>query len=421
MAARDRVAVIGAGVSGLTAAYLLQRRYDVVLYEAEPRLGGHAHTHDVVTADDRVVPVDSGFIVHNQVTYPNLLRLFGELGVETQASDMSMSVHCDGCGLEYAGQRGFNGLFAQRRNLANPAYLRMLAQVKTFHREAHGFLAAFGNDSVTLGGFLAARRFSPYFVRHFLVPLVAAVWSCPPETTFEYPARSLFSFFDHHGLLAVKGSPEWRTVVGGSRNYVDRVGKELSVTSVSNPVRSVRRVTDGVEVRDAFDGVAGYHAAVIATHSDQALALLAEPTPEERRALGAFEYSVNDTVLHTDRALLPDDRRAYASWNYRTDSCSGSGAPVTLSYHMNRLQRLDEPADYVVTLNGSDRIAPDEVIARMTYRHPVYNTESVAAQQEMPALNTDRLAFAGAYQGWGFHEDGCAAGVRAAASLGVSW
>ncbi len=421
MAARRRVAVIGAGVSGLTAAYLLQREFDVVLYEAEPRLGGHAHTHDVVTADDRVVPVDSGFIVHNQVTYPNLLRLFGELGVETQPSDMSMSVHCDECGLEYAGQRGFNGLFAQRRNLANAAYLRMLVQVKTFHREARAFLAASGNDTVTLGRFLAARRFSPYFVRHFLVPLVAAVWSCPPETTFEYPARSLFSFFDHHGLLAVKGSPEWRTVVGGSRSYVERVGKELSVTSVSNPVRSVRRVTDGVEVRDALDGPAAYHAAVIATHADQALALLPDPTPVERRALGAFGYSVNDTVLHTDRALLPHDRRAYASWNYRLESCAGSGAPVTLSYHMNRLQRLDEPADYVVTLNGSDRIADAEVIARMTYRHPVYTTGSVAAQAEMPALNTDRLAFAGAYQGWGFHEDGCAAGVRAAASLGVAW
>ncbi|MCU1458110.1 MAG: Amine oxidase [Actinomycetia bacterium] len=418
---RRRVAVIGAGVSGLTAAYLLQRRYDVELYEAEPRLGGHAHTHEVVTADDRVVPVDSGFIVHNQVTYPNLLRLFGELGVETQASDMSMSVHCDECGLEYAGQRGFDGLFAQRRNLANPRYLRTLVQVKTFHREAHAFLAASGNDSVTLGQFLAARRFSPYFVRHFLVPLVAAVWSCPPETTFEYPARSLFSFFEHHGLLAIKGSPEWRTVVGGSRSYVERVGKELSVTSLANPVRSVRRVTGGVEVRDASDDLREYHAAVIATHSDQALALLPDPTAAEQRVLGAFDYSTNDTVLHTDRSLLPDDRRAYASWNYRLDSCSGAGAPVTLSYHMNRLQRLDEPTDYVVTLNGSERIADAEVVARMTYRHPVYTTRSVAAQEGMPALNTDRLAFAGAYQGWGFHEDGCASGVRAAASLGVTW
>ncbi len=218
----------------------------MTLYEAEPRLGGHAHTHDVVTPDGRLIPIDSGFIVHNRSTYPNLLRLFQELGVETQPSDMTMSVRCDGCGLEYAGARGIGGIFAQLGNTTNPRFLRMLVEVKRFHRRAHRLLDAPDRDGtavVTLGDFLAAGRYSEYFVQHFMVPLVSCVWSCPPQTALQYPARSLFTFLEHHGALRVTGSPQWRTVVGGSRSYVERAPpKELTATELSTPVRTILRV-----------------------------------------------------------------------------------------------------------------------------------------------------------------------------------
>jgi uncharacterized protein len=419
-----RVAVVGAGVAGLTAAYVLQMRHDVTLYEGEPRLGGHAHTHDVVTPDGRTVSIDSGFIVHNRRTYPHLLRLFAELGVETQESDMSMSVRCDGCGLEYAGARGIGGVFAQLGQVANPRFLKMLVEVKRFHRQAHRVLARSDVDALatfTLGDFLVAGRYSDYFVDHFMVPLVSCVWSCPPRTALRYPVRSLFTFLDHHGALSVTGSPQWRTVVGGSRTYVERAAKELTATELSTPVRAVTRREHGIEVRDDADGVRIYDAAVIATHADDALALLTDPTPTERAVLGAFGSTANETVLHTDASVLPRHPRARASWNYLLDRCHTDAAAVHVSYHMNRLHRLDEPLDYVVTLNPGDRVADDAVRARMVYTHPVYTPGSVAAQARLPELDRERLAFAGAYHGWGFHEDGCASGVRAAAALGVKW
>jgi predicted NAD/FAD-binding protein len=421
---RQHVAVIGAGVSGLTAAYLLQRRYNVTLYEAEPRLGGHAHTHEVLTPDERVLPVDSGFIVHNDRTYPNLLRLFAELGVETQPTDMSMSVRCEGCGLEYAGARGLGGVFARAANVGDPRFLGMLVEVKKFHRAAKRLLA--GPDPadghvVTLGEFLREGRHSRFFTGHFMVPLVSCVWSCPPRTALAYPARSLFTFLEHHGALSVKGSPRWRTVVGGSRSYVERAAKELSATELSTAVRSVQRRPNGVSVRDDSDEVRFFDAAVIATHADQALALLTDPTPQQRAALGAFGVSTNETILHTDASLLPRAPRARASWNYLLESCESNASSVRVNYHVNRLHRLDEPIDYVVTLNADGRVPDDQVLARMTYRHPVYTEASVRAQADLPALNDGTIAFAGAWQGWGFHEDGCASGVRAAESLGCSW
>jgi predicted NAD/FAD-binding protein len=424
---RRRVAVVGAGVAGLTAAYVLQRECDVTLYEAEPRLGGHAHTHDVVTPDGRVIPVDSGFIVHNLSTYPTLLRLFGELGVDTQPTDMSMSVRCDGCGLEYAGAKGLGGIFAQAANVANPRFLGMLVEVKRFHRAARRLLDGssepLGPDGgpLTLGDFLARGNYTPYFRRHFMVPLVSCVWSCAPRTALLYPARSLFHFLDHHGALSVTGSPEWRTVVGGSRSYVERAAKELTATELSTPVARVRRVSTGVEVRDDADGVRTFDAVVVATHADDALGLLADPTPAERATLGAFSSSVNETVLHTDGSVLPNHRRARASWNYLLDHCASTADEVHVSYDMNRLHRLDETRDHVVTLNPDGRVDEARVLARMRYTHPVYTAESVAAQSALPGLSDHRLAFAGAYHGWGFHEDGCLSGVRAAAALGVEW
>ncbi|MFH8568538.1 NAD(P)/FAD-dependent oxidoreductase [Streptomyces sp. NPDC017993] len=439
------VAVIGSGVAGLTAAYVLSTARDVTLYEADGRLGGHAHTHDVPTPDGRVVPVDSGFIVHNRRTYPHLLRLFDELDVPTQESEMSMSVRCEGCGLEYAGARGLAGLFARPDNALRPRYLRMLTEIVAFRRAARALLATGAADAPsgtggrdaasephedpepTLGAFLRRGRFSPYFTAHFMTPLVSAVWSCGPSTALRYPARYLFRFLDHHGMLAVGGSPTWRTVTGGSRTYVDRVAKQLHAVRTGTPVRAVRRVAAdgggaaGVEVTAENGSVDRHEAVVIAVHPDQALRLLADATDAEREALGAFTYSRNPTLLHTDTAPLPRRRGAAASWNYLMPSCSADAGQVLVSYHMNRLQRLEAAEEYVVTLNAAERVDPAKVLARMVYEHPVFTPQSVAAQARLPALDDTVTAFAGAYHGWGFHEDGARSGVSAAARLGVRW
>jgi predicted NAD/FAD-binding protein len=414
-----RVAVVGAGVAGLTAAYVLERSgAQVTLFEKDDRLGGHADTHEVVDGRGMTQRVDTGFIVHNERTYPVLLRLFAELGVETQDSDMSMSVRCDGCGLEYAGARGARGLFAVRQ-AGNPRYLRMLAEVLRFHRQARAFLAG-PEDDRTLDAFLDEGRFSAYFRNHFMTPVVSCVWSCPPQTAGQYPARYLFAFLAHHGMLAVTGSPQWRTVVGGSRSYVDRLAKEITATCTSSPVTSLRRTADGVEVvvdgePHRFDG------AVVATHPHQALAVLADPRPEQVEVMGALAYTANPTVLHTDRSLLPRSRGAQASWNYVMADCASDASTVLVSYDMNRLQRLDAPETYVVTLNGADRVDPTRVVDRMDYEHPSYTPASVAAQRRLPELSDDRIAFAGAYHGWGFHEDGARSGVEAARALGATW
>ena len=416
----QRVAVVGSGVSGLTAAYVLEGSgAQVTLFEKDDRLGGHADTHEVVDGRGRTQRVDTGFIVHNERTYPVLLRLFAELGVATQDSDMSMSVRCDECGLEYAGAKGAKGLFAVRQ-AANPRYLRMLGEVLRFHRRARAALAGPPSEE-TLGEFLDRGRFSTYFRNHFMTPVVSCVWSCPPATALEYPARYLFSFLSHHGMLRVTGSPQWRTVVGGSRSYVEKVAKEISAVHTSVAVTSVRRTGAGVEVVDADGQVHAFDAAVIATHPHQALALLAEPTPAEREVLGAITYTPNPTLLHTDTSVLPRSPRAQASWNYVMDGCASDASSVLVSYDMNRLQVLDAPERYVVTLNGVDRVDPATVVDRMEYEHPAYTPSSVAAQQRLPELSDGVVAFAGAYHGWGFHEDGARSGVEAARSLGATW
>ncbi|MER6336277.1 FAD-dependent oxidoreductase [Streptomyces tendae] len=416
-----RTAVVGSGVAGLTAAHVLGREHRVTLYEADDRLGGHAHTHDLTAPDGRVHRVDSGFIVHNRRTYPNLLRLFDELGVATQESEMSMSVRCEGCGLEYAGARGPAGLLARPRNVLHGSYLRMLAQVPRFHRAARRLLTEDVDRTLTLGGFLDREGFSPYFRAHFMTPVVSAVWSCDAATALRYPAAYLFRFLHHHGMLAVGGSPVWRTVTGGSRSYVDRIAERLPDVRTATPVRSVTRHADGVDVLSADGTTDTYDHLVMAVHPDQALELLADPTPDEKEVLGAFRYSRNATLLHTDTALLPRSRGARSSWNYLMPSCDAGADRVRVSYDMNRLQRLDAADTYVVTLGGEDRVDPGRVLARMTYEHPVYTPESVAAQRRLPELRTPVTAYAGAYHGWGFHEDGCRSGVAAAASLGVTW
>ncbi|BBX75082.1 FAD-dependent oxidoreductase [Mycobacterium shinjukuense] len=412
------VAVIGSGVAGLTAAYVLSGRDRVTLYEADDRLGGHAHTHFLDSGDGRVVGVDSAFLVHNDRTYPTLCRLFAELGVATQESDMSMSVRADDIGLEYAGARGVGGLFTCRRSLG-PRHLLMLAEIKRFHRAATRLLRAGADDDrQTLRTFLHRHRFSAYFVDYFITPLVAAVWSCAGEDALRYPARYLFVFLDHHGMLSVFGSPTWRTVTGGSASYVRAIASRLDEVCTRTPVHSLRRRPDGVLVRAGNAGPRVFDAAVVAVHPDQALLLLDEPTTAERAVLGAIPYSTNRALLHTDQSVLPRHGRARASWNYLVTP--GTDA-VVVSYDISRLMRLDGPRRFLVTLGGQDRVHPGSVIAEMTYSHPLYTPESVAAQRILPTLDDDRVVFAGAYHGWGFHEDGAASGLRAARRLGADW
>jgi predicted NAD/FAD-binding protein len=422
---RRRVAVIGSGVSGLTAAWILARDRDVTLYEADARLGGHADTHRVTAPDGTALDIDTGFIVHNTRTYPLLTRLFGELGVAVQPSEMSMSVRCLGCGLEYAGQRGLPGIAAGLPR-GRGRYLRMLTEIGRFHAAARALLRREdpgGGPAAgpSLGQFLAAGRYSDYCVTHFVLPFVAAVWSCAPGTALDYPARYLFRFLDQHGLLTVTGSPPWLTVTGGSARYVELIAKQLSAVRAGTPVTSVRRFPGGAEVTCGGGPAERYAGVVVATHPDQALALLADSSPAEREVLGAFRYSRNTAVLHTGSAVLPTRRAARASWNYTLSSCSGESEKVQVSYYMNRLQRIGGERDYIVTLNGDPDRAGGEVLDCMEYAHPVYDAGSVAAQARLPELSDGVTAFAGAYHGWGFHEDGCRSGVAAAASLGARW
>ncbi|MCK0091359.1 FAD-dependent oxidoreductase [Rhodococcus sp. HNM0563] len=417
------IAVVGSGVAGLSAAHVLSRRDRVTLFEADSRLGGHAHTHHLTLEDGQEVSVDTGFIVHNDRTYPTLLRLFDELGVATQESDMSMSIRSDATGLEYAGAKGLPGLFPTWRSCTKPSYLRMLGEILRFHRAALALLET-GDDGKDepLDAFLARNRFSPFFIDHFMTPLVAAVWSCDPALATRYPARYLFRFLDHHGMLTVFGSPTWRTVTGGSSTYVDALARRLDEVLTDTPVRSVERTDDGVCVVVGDGDVRWFDAAVIAVHPSAALAMLARPTPQESRILSALPYSTNHAQLHTDTSLLPRSERARASWNYLAPADTGPEG-VIVTYDMTRLMRLATVTDrrFLVTLGGAHLVDPRKVIAEMTYEHPLYTPESTAAQACLPEISDSRIAFAGAYHGWGFHEDGARSGVEAARQLGVEW
>ena len=419
---RPTVAVIGAGVSGLTAAYLLARTHDVTLFEAEHRLGGHAHTHDVVDSRGSTHPVDSGFIVHNDRTYPLLRRLFSELGVDVRPTEMSMSIRCEECGLEYAGGRGLRGILAQPGRLADRSFVRMLLQVRRFHRRATSFLEHTDDtDTTTYGEFLRDQGFSEHFITHYAVPVVSCVWSSGQDTALLYPARYLFRFLEHHGMLSVTGSLQWYTVVGGSRSYVDRIAGKLPAVRAGTPVSAVWRTAEGVEVEGADGVTARFDRVVVATHADQALAVLADPTEDELAVLKTFAYTPNETVLHTDPSLLPRAEQARSSWNYLMESCSVLGGAPVVTYWMNRLQGHDSAEPYLVTLNARARIASGSVIAVMDYEHPLYTAECVAAQSRLASLATTTTVFAGAYHGWGFHEDGCRSGVEAARHFGVDW
>jgi predicted NAD/FAD-binding protein len=401
-----RIAVIGSGISGLGAAYLLSRAHDVEVFERDSRAGGHTRT---IRRDG--LALDTGFLVHNERNYPLLTRLFRELEVATQESEMSFSVSCP-CGLEYSGRRPF----AQPRRAAQPHFHRLLWEIGRWLRTARPSLGELDCESWSLERYLDERRFSQPFRDHFLVPLTAALWSTAPGRALEYPAASAIRFFDNHGMLGFRRF-RWRYVTGGSDTYVSALRERLGHSlRLGLGARSIRRDPDGVEITTDDGAQSRFDAVVVATHADQALALLENPSGDERRVLGAFEYTRNEAILHTDSSQLPAARAARASWNYRM----GDQGRPTVTYFLNRLQRLDTDRDWCLTLNG--RVDEEHVVDRGVFEHPLFSVESFAAQCELPALSgVRRTWYAGAHHGNGFHEDGLASGVRAAASLGVGW
>ncbi len=403
----------------MTAAWLLARAHNVRLYEREPRLGGHAHTHDVRMAG-RSVAVDTGFMVFNTRTYPTFVALLAALGVESRPSDMSFSVTCDRCGVAYA-STGLRGLFADPRRAFTPAHLGLLAEVLRFFRIGRRVLADGSAAALTLGEFLAVHRFGDRVVRHFVLPMGGAIWSASSDAMRAFPAESYLRFLDNHGLLAATGQPVWRTVVGGSRAYVQRIAAALGDgVRAGRAVQRVTRTSAGVAIEAEGEPPHTVDAVVIATHADEALALLTDPSDGERAALDAFRYSVNPTVLHSDPSYLPVRPAARASWNVRMHDCRADDTPVSITYDLARLQGLGAAGPMLCTLN--DAGDPSRVHARMRYTHPILDQRAVAAQRQLAALNGTRHTFyCGAHLGYGFHEDGARSAAVVAAHLGVPW
>ena len=415
------IAVIGTGISGLSAAWLLSRRHSVRVFDREARPGGHAHTQDA-PAREGTVPVDTGFLVFNRETYPNLCRLFEALGTPHHESDMSFSVRCEACSLEWCGT-GLSGLFAQPSNLVSPSFLGMLRDIARFNREAPRLLDRLDADRITLGAFLREGRYGDAMKRHYLAPMAAAVWSSGTLGVDEFPAGLLVRFFRNHGFLGVTTQYRWRTVTGGSRRYVEALTAPFrDRLHLATPVHSLSRDAAGVMLRFTDGGTQRFDAAVVATHADEAVSLLADPSDDEARLLGAWTYSANDTVLHSDASFLPLREKARASWNYRLADCREAGQQATVTYDLNRLQGVPGPGKYLVTLNPRPRVAEGARIAKMLYTHPVYTTKSLATQADLPRLSgARRTYFAGAYFGNGFHEDGLNSGIAVAAALGVAF
>jgi len=412
-----RIAVIGSGIAGLASAWLLQRQHDVTLFEANDYFGGHTHTH-AIELDGRRYAVDTGFIVFNPPHYRLLQKLFDALGVESQPTTMSFAVTNERSGLEY-NATDLGGLFCQRRNLVSPRFLRMLRDILRFYREAPALLDR-ADAGPTLGDYLAAHAYSAAFRDDHLVPMASALWSSPSAHVLQFPAKYLVQFMANHQMLQASDRPQWRVVRGGSHSYVRALRAHWDVKErLACAVTRVTRQADGVAI-DSSAGMERFDHAVLACHSDQALSLLADASERERAILGAMPYQTNDTVLHTDATLLPRRRRAWAAWNALIPR--DASEQCTVSYCMNLLQSLDASQPLVVTLNRSAQIAPEKILKRMRYHHPLYSPASVAAQQRKAEIQgTNHTWFAGAYWGWGFHEDGMRSAVEVANALGVNW
>ena len=408
-----RIAVVGSGIAGLTTAYYLSRKHQVALFEADSRLGGHTHTTAVDWQGEQSA-IDTGFIVFNDRTYPGFIRLMTELGVDFQPTEMSFSVSNPAIGLEYNGNN-LSSLFAQRRNLMNAGFWRMLTDVIRFNRQVRQ-AAAEAPSTLTLGEFLDRQSYGVLFIDNYLLPMISAIWSTDLEQTREFPLLFFVRFFENHGLLNLVDRPQWYTIKGGSSSYIEPLTAPFKDgIQLGTRVESIKRQPDAVKIV-AKDQESSYDEVVLACHADQALCLLTEPTAAERQVLGAFRFSANDVILHTDQRWLPQNPRAWASWNYHLRR-PGQG-PSTVTYYMNRLQCLDKQHAYLVTLN--EEIPPAAVIGSYQYDHPIFDLESIAAQQQWQQVSgIDRIHYCGAWWHNGFHEDGVQSALRVCAALGV--
>lgn len=418
VSARRRIAVVGSGISGLSAAWLLSRSADVVLYEAEGRPGGHSNTV-VARTGDKEMPVDTGFIVYNDRNYPNLVALFEHLSVPTLASNMSFSASIDGGAFEYSGS-GLKGLLGQKSNILRPRFWRMLSDILRFYKQAPALLDRPELASVSLGDYLASSRYGASFVEDHLLPMGAAIWSTTASEMRLYPLHAFIRFFANHGLLSLTDRPQWRTVAGGSREYVKRLLADFSgELRLGRPVKSVRRDAFGVELIDAAGHADRFDDVVLATHADQSLALLADADQAEQETLGAFEYTRNLAVLHSDPRLMPKRRQVWSSWNYMSEPKSTGSKALCVTYWMNQLQSLDPMRPVFVTLNPCREIDPKHIIQTFDYEHPLFDLKANAAQRRLWQLQGRRRTwFCGAYFGSGFHEDGLQAGLAVAEALG---
>ncbi len=398
-----RIAIVGTGISGMVVAYLLHADHELVIYEANDYIGGHTCTEEIET-DGRRHAIDTGFIVYNEVNYPNFSTLIRRLGVESQTAPMSFSLRCEESGFEYSPST-LNSLFAQRRNLLNPRFWRIIADIFRFRRESAALLRP-DAPNITLGEFLEDRQYSRVFQQEFLLPMGAAIWSADPTRFRAFPARFFCRFFHRQGFLNVRKQPQWRSIRGGAQRYVTVLTRPYrQQVRLGTPVTGIRRYPNRVEVRAVNASAERFDRVILATHSDEALQLLVDATDDEKRVLGAISYQENETVLHTDETLLPRCHRARASWNYHVLAERGMGPTVT--YSMNRLQRLAAPREFCVTLNATRAISPASILRRRIYHHPVYLPAALDAQRDFDTINgSNRTFFCGAYWGYGFHEDG---------------
>ncbi|MGI9353970.1 MAG: NAD(P)/FAD-dependent oxidoreductase [Rhizobiaceae bacterium] len=414
---RQRIAVIGSGISGLSAAWLLHKSADVTVYERSRRIGGHTHTVDVAAGASHT-PVDMGFIVYNEQTYPNLTALFAKLDVATETTDMSLAVALDDGRLEYAGGH-LNQLFAQKRNLVSPRFWRMLLDLARFYRTAPDDLNSLVSNGMTLGTYLKENQYSDAFRDDHLLPMAAAIWSMPTSDVLDYPAHAFIQFHDNHGLLKLTSRPLWRTVTGGSRSYVEKLTSPFKDSIRKGAaIESVERRSDGIVLRTSTGQSEQFDQVVIAAHADQTLGMLADPTSEERRLLGAFRYNTNQAVLHGDDRLMPKRRRAWASWNYIGGRQQGAHADLTVTYWMNSLQPLPNDKPLFVTLNPNREIDRDKVYHTQEFEHPIVDGAATDAQKQLWSLQGRQgVWYCGAYFGAGFHEDGLQSGVAVAEAI----
>jgi predicted NAD/FAD-binding protein len=414
-----RIGVIGAGISGITAAWLLSRRYAVTLIEKESRLGGHAHTHHLQTGPDAGTPIDMGFIVLNDRNYPTLLNLFRQWDVQVQDSDMSFGFEDKESGFYYSSDVP-RGLFARRRNLVSPYFWQLMRDIFRFNHIALKEIKA-GISHMTLGQFLEKHGFSKAYINFHIVPVSAAVWSTPGENILDFPVESILRFYEHHGLLSLSNRPQWKTVFGGSISYVQAFEKRFQGTVKKNrPVLHVKRLADTVKVTFEDGSEMDFDSVVLATHADVSRRLLVNPEPEESGVLNKWTYTQNQVALHTDIQVMPPKQSAWASWSYVRLDGRQQGSRVNMSYYMNRLQRLKTAKNYFVTLNGDTSIDPNQRIKSVIFDHPCYTFDSLSTHKELEAINgTNRIFYCGAYCGYGFHEDGARSGLTVAQKLGV--